>query len=141
MRSVLLPIFALAFATPAMAAVQAPTDSQAEVQAMADKLNNPAVQDALSGSFSTMIAAVMDINVDGIAKALEPLNQGRKIKMHGHTLREMAARNDPHFEAKLHDQSRAAIGGMGALASAFAAMLPQLEAAAKKMGDAMPRGN
>jgi len=137
MRSVLLPVCALAFASPALAA-SPPSDAQRETQVMADTLNRPETQAALAGSLDAMLGAILDMRVDGIAKAMEPLNKGRKMKLHGRTVREMAAHDDPHFEARMHDQSHAAISSMGALASAFAAIVPQIEAAARKMEDALP---
>jgi hypothetical protein len=136
MRSALLAILALSFATPALAA---PSEAQNDMEQMASKLNDPATQAALSGGLSAMLGAIMDMRVDGFAKALEPLNNGKRIKMKGNTIREIAERRDPHFQEKLSTGSRAAINSMGGLASAFAVMMPQLEAAMEKMGDAMDR--
>jgi hypothetical protein len=139
MRSALLCVLALSIATPAMAAH--PSESSRDVQAMADKLNDPRTQNAMAGAISAMLDAVLDIRVDGMAKALEPLNKGRKIDTHGRTVREMAEREDPHFEDMMEDRTRAGVAGMGALASALAVMLPQLEEAARKMGDALPNSH
>ncbi len=138
MRLALLPLLALACASPAVAASQ--SESQRELQGMADKLNDPGTQAAMSGTIAAMMGALMDIRIDGIAKALEPLNNGRKINTHGRTVREMAEREDPHFQDKMTDRTRAGVAGMGALASALAVMMPQLEEAARKMGDALPGG-
>jgi hypothetical protein len=136
MRLVLIPILALAFATPALAA---PSEGQRDMEAMAEKLNDPATQSAMAGAFGAMLGALLDVRVDGIAKALEPMNGGKRIKMKGNTVREIASRKDPRFEQKLEGGSRAMIGGMGALASAMAVMMPQLEEAMSKVGDAMDR--
>jgi hypothetical protein len=135
MRSALLAVVALSIATPAFAAE---SESQREMQTMADKMNDPRTQNAMAGAIGAMMGAMLDMRIDGIAKALEPLNGGKKLHMKGKTIREMAERKDPHFESKMHDGTRAAVGGMGALASAMAIMLPQLEEAARKMGDALP---
>ncbi len=136
MRSAFLSLIALSLTTPAMAAQ--PSGTQRDVEAVADKLNDPRTQDAMAGALSAMMDAVLDIRVDGMAKALEPLNKGRRIDTHGRTVREMAERHDPHFEDRMEDRTRAGVAGMGALASALAVMLPQLEDAARKMGDAIP---
>ncbi len=135
MRSALLAIIALSFATPAFAAT---SEAQQDLEVMADTLKNPRTQDAMAGALGAMMGAMLDMRIDGIAKALEPLNGGKKLKMKGKTLRELAERKDPRFEDKMHNGTRAAVGGMGALASAMAVMLPQLEEAARKMGDAIP---
>jgi hypothetical protein len=136
MRLVLIPILALAFATPAAAA---PSESQRDMEAMAEKLSDPATQSAMAGAFGAMMGAFLDMRVDGIAKALEPMNGGKRIKMKGNTVREIASRNDPRFEQKLEGSSRAMIGGLGAMASAMAAMMPQLEEAMSKVSDVMDR--
>jgi hypothetical protein len=134
MRSALLAMLALSVATPAVAA----SEAQRDMEVMAETLKNPRTQDAMAGAMGAMLGAILDMRVDGIAKALEPLNGGKKLKMKGKTIREMAERKDPDFEDKMEDRTRAAVGGMGALASAMAIMLPQLEDAARKMGDALP---
>jgi hypothetical protein len=140
MRSALIAALAFAISTPALAApsVNEPSRAQREVQDMADKMNNPRTQTAMASSLGAILGALLDVRVDGIAKALEPMNGGKKIKMHGKTLRDMAEREDPNFESKMQNGTRSAVGSMGALASALAVMMPQLEEAARKMGDAIP---
>ncbi len=132
LRSVLFGSIALALSTPAMAA-DGPSKTTRDAQEMAEKLNNPAVQSAMVTGLDGMLAALLDMRIDGIAKALEPLNGGKKIKMKGSTVREMAERDDRNFEKKMHGSTRAMASGMGALASALAAAMPQLEAAMDKV--------
>lgn len=140
MRSALIAAVALAISTPALAAplVNEPSRAQRSVQEMADKMNDPRTQTAMASSLGAILSALLDVRVDGIAKALEPLNGGKKIKMHGKTLRDMAERDDPKFESKMQNGTREVVGSMGALATALAVMMPQLEEAARKMGDAIP---
>jgi hypothetical protein len=138
MRLALLAIVALTASTSAYAA-EAPTRASQDAQVMAEKLNDPLTQRAMTGTLDAMLAAIMDMRIDGIAKALEPMNGGKKIKLRGRTVREMAERDDPRFEQKMHGSTKAMVGGMGALASALAVMMPQLEQAMGKMGDAMDR--
>ena len=140
MRSALFTAIALVVATPAVAAPEtdASSSAQQEVQGMADKLNDPSTQAAMSGALGAVMAALLDMRVDKFAKALEPLNGGKKIKMHGNTLREMAEHKNPKFERKMQDGTKTAVRSAGSLASALAVMLPELEKAAKKMGDALP---
>ena len=136
MRLVLIPILTLAFATPAVAA---PSEGPRDMEVMAEKLNDPGTQSAMAGALGAMLGAFLDMRVDGIAKALEPMNGGKRVKMKGNTVREIASRKDPRFEQKLQGSSRAMIGGLGAMASAMAVMMPQLEEAMSKVGDAMDR--
>ncbi|MEQ1549029.1 MAG: hypothetical protein ABL918_10350 [Chakrabartia sp.] len=136
MRSALLAIVALSVSAPAFAA-DTPSRATIEAQDMAAKLNSPIMQRTMTGALDAMLAALLDVRVDGIAKALEPINGGKKIDMHGRTVREIAERDDPNFEGKMHRSTKAAVGGMGALAAGLAAAMPELEAAMAKMGDAM----
>ena len=135
MRSALLPLVALTFATPALAAE---SSAQREITTMADTLNDPSNQAAISGALGGMVAAVLDIRVDGIAKALEGINGGKPVKMRGSTVRDLAARDDPDFERKMQSDTRAAVGAAGGLAAAMAVMVPELEKAAHTMRDALP---
>lgn len=136
MRSALLPLAVLAFATPALAAE---SSAQREMNRMADRLNDPENQATISGALDAMMAAILDIRVDGIAKALERANGGKPVEMHGSTVREMATRDDPDFERKMQSDTRAAIGAAGGLAAAGAAMVPEVEKAARKMKEALPK--
>jgi hypothetical protein len=136
LRSALLGTVFVLMASPAMAA-DAPSRTSREVGAMAETLNRPEMQSAIAGGLGAMISALLDIRVDGIAKALEPVNGGKRVKMGGDTLREIAAKDDPNFEPKLQGQTRAAVSGLGAMATALASAMPELEAAMEKMSDAM----
>jgi hypothetical protein len=136
MRALLVPVLALALSSPALAG---PSEAQRDMERMAERLGDPDTQDAMAGAFGAMLGAFLDMRVDGIAKALEPMNGGKRIKLKGNTVREIAMRDDPRFEAKAQNGVRAMTGGMGALAAAMAQAMPQLEAAMEKMDDAMDR--
>ncbi len=144
MRSALFTAIALVVATSTVAAAQSTSpvetssEAQQDVQGMADTLNDPSTQAAVAGALGAAMAAVLDIRVDKMAKALEPLNGGKKIKMKGNTLREMAERQDPKFERKMEEGTKTAVRSAGSLAQALAVMIPELQKAAKKMGDALP---
>lgn len=137
MRSVLLSLIAVSVSAPAMAAPQSKTAHDAQV--MAEKLNDPVMQAAIVGGLNAMLESLLDMRVDGIAKALEPMNGGKPVRMKGKTVREIAGRHDPQFEQKLHGGTKAAVGGMGALATALATAMPELEKAMAKMGAAMEK--
>jgi|GWRWMinimDraft_15_1066023.scaffolds.fasta_scaffold25466_2 hypothetical protein len=136
MRSALLPLAALTFATPALAAE---SSAQREIARVADTLNDPSNQAAISGALGAVMAAILDIRVDGIAKALEGMNGGKPVRMNGSTVRELVTRDDPEFERKMQSDTQAAVGAAGGLASAGAAMIPELEKAARRMKEALPK--
>jgi hypothetical protein len=145
MRSVLLSLAAFAITTPAIASDQ-PSKTSREIAAVAETLNNPRTQRALEGTLSALMNAMLDIRVDGFAKAMEPLNNGKKLKLKGNSLREIAEREDKNFDKKMERGTKMLVGGLGALSSALAQMAPQLEEAIEKVddeldrvGDALPR--
>jgi hypothetical protein len=135
MRKIVLPILALSLAVPSIAHA---SEAQRDMEQMSDRLKDPRTQDAMSGALMALLGAFMDMRVDGIAKALEPMNGGKKLHMKGRTIREIAERRDPHFEDKIEGGSRAMIGTLGALAGALAVAMPELEKAMDKAKDALP---
>lgn len=106
---------------------------------LAGTLNDPATQAAMSGAVEAMMSAVLDMRVDGMAKALETMNGGRPVHLHGKTVRDLATRDNPEFEHQVQSGTRQAVGAAGSLASAMAVMLPELQDAARKMKDAIPQ--
>ncbi len=138
MRLVLIATLAMAVSTPALAQNNASPAAQ-EMQAMADSFNKPETQRAMTGALDAMLGAMLNMRIDGFAKALEPLNGGKKIKLKGNTLGEMAARDDRNFDKKLKNGTHAMVAGMGAMASALAGIMPELENAMDKMDDAMSK--
>ncbi|HMT43882.1 MAG TPA: hypothetical protein PKA59_04970 [Chakrabartia sp.] len=135
MRLFILSAAALSLATPALAA----SPAQRELERASARLSDPVTQDAMAGAFGGLLGALLDMRVDGIAKALEPMNGGKPIHMKGRTIREIAMRDDPNFERKAENGARAMVGGMGAMAAALAQAMPQLEEAMAKAEDAMDR--
>jgi hypothetical protein len=138
MRSVLIAIAAFAVSAPAFAEDR-PSTTTRDLEAVADTLNNPATQKAVTGALQGILGALLDMPIDGIAKAIEPMNDGKKIKMKGRTLREIAAKDDKNFDKKLDAGSKSLVAGLGALSGALAKMAPQLEEAMDKMGDAIDK--
>ncbi len=137
MRKVLVATTFLVLSAPVFAQ-DTPSPAAEKAQDMADKLNDPVMQAALAGGMEAMVDSVLDMRVDGIAKAMEPLT-GKSSHMRGKTVRDMAARDDPHFDERVHDSTRSMVSGAGAMAGGLAAAMPELEAAMRKMGDAMDR--
>ncbi len=129
-------IAALAASAPAHA-----RSAQYDLDRAGDLLSSPIAQEVAAAQMSRMLGAIMDIRVDGIARAMEPLDRGRMSDdlEGGRTLRDLAERDDPYFEDRLRDDTRHAVGSIGALAKAMATALPELERAARRMEDALPR--
>lgn len=134
---ILLATAVLLISTPALAQAESSRASE-KAQVLADRLNDPIMQAALAGGLEAMVQSVMDMRVDGIARAIEPLT-GKPSKMQGKTVRDLASRDDPNFDERIHNGSRRAVAGAGAMAGGLAAAMPELEAAMRKMGDAMDR--
>jgi hypothetical protein len=135
-------------ATPALARSHRAED--AEVARAAARLNDPAIQRALSGTMGALIAAMMDVRIDGIKKAIRPLAGGHadddadnadndKGRAPARTLGDVMARDDPQFRDHMVKQTDRAVGMMGAAATGMAAMLPQLRDAAERIARQMAR--
>ena len=137
MRKVLVATAFLVLSAP-VCAQDRPSPATDKAQAMADRLNDPVMQAALAGGMEAMVDSVLDMRVDGVAKAMEPLT-GKPAHMSGKTVRDLAARDDPHFDEREHSSTRAMVSGAGAMAGGLAAAMPELEAAMRKMGDAVAR--
>lgn len=137
MRSVLLASVAvLALSTPAIAA---DSRAQRQMEELAATLDNPATQAAAAGAVGAMIGAMLDLPLDGFARAIERIDPGKAREMRGRTMRDLAVRDDPDFDERVQEGTRAAVGSAGALASSMAILLPELEKAAERMKDALPR--
>ncbi len=136
MRSVLLATLALAVSTPAFAADK-PSKTTRQLQSLAERANDPQTQRVLASGLETMLGAFLDMRVDGIAKALEPLNGGKRIKMKGETLRDLAADGDKHFDQKMQRGTRTLVVGLGAMTSVLATMAPELEDALDKVDESL----
>lgn len=140
MRSALFFAMILTVATPAAAFAQegSPSEPNTRLEAMAETLNDPATQAAMTSTVTAVVDAVLDIRVDKLAKAIEPLNGGKSVRMRGNTVRELAAQDDPNFDRRIEQGARTAATSVGSMAQALAVMLPELQKAAKKIGDAFP---
>jgi hypothetical protein len=137
MRSVLLATVALfALHAPASAADGPATGEQLE--GLARTLENPETQAAVAAAAGAMMGAMLDIPLDNFARAIEPLEPKAAKRIQGRTLRDLAAGGDAALEARAADGTRKALGSAGAMASAIAVMLPELERAARRMKEALP---
>lgn len=133
MRKAVFTLVALSVTTPVFAQSQATRD----VEAVADTLNNPINRAIAAGAVAAAVDAVLDTRIDQFARALEPLT-GKSARSGPVTVREMAERDDPYFEQRLQRGTKDAIGSMGAVASALATAMPELEATVRRLENALP---
>ncbi len=125
----------LVHTSPAMAASRSSED--AEMARMADKLNDPLTQSAVSGMVIAMADMVMDLRVDKLRAAIARIDpQARDDSDRGsaRTLGDVIARNDPNFRDRLKDDSRTAVGTMAAVAGSMADMVPEIRQMGERMG-------
>ena len=125
----------------------APRDSDsrredAEMARMADKLNDPRTQSAMSGMMVAMADMVMDLRVDKLRAAIARIDPDARDNQDwdgARTLGDVIARDDPYFRDKLADGSRMAVGSMGAMAGGMAEMMPELRQMGERMGKQMEK--
>jgi hypothetical protein len=121
--------------SPALAGSR--TQEDAEMARMADKLNDPRTQSAMSGMMVAMADMFMDLRVDKLRAAIakiDPESRNDRNWDGARTLGDVMERDDPHFREKLEDGSRMAVGTMGAMAGTMADMMPQLRQMGERMG-------
>jgi len=123
MRIVLVPVALLAFATPALAHDDRGRTA-ADAAAAAELLGDPRVQDLAADRLSAAVAAMLDLRIGGLERAVDPGSRAHPDE----TLRDHLDRDDPDFEARLHHRTRRAVGAAGAVSGELAAMLPELQA-------------
>jgi hypothetical protein len=130
----------LVSSSPALAASRHAED--AEMERMADKLNDPRTQSAMSGMMVAMADMFMDLRVDKLRAAIakiDPEARNDRDWDGARTLGDMVRRDDPNFREKLADGSRTAVGTMGAMAGSMAEMMPELRDMGERLGRQMAK--
>jgi hypothetical protein len=126
--------------SPALAGSR--TQEDAEMARVADKLNDPRMQSAMSGMMVAMADMFMDLRIDKLRAAIariDPESRNDRDWDGARTLGDMMRRDDPNFREKLEDGSRMAVGTMGAMAGTMADMMPQLRQMGERMGRDMEK--
>ena len=113
-------------------ALPAAAQSHAEAEAVR-RLNDPMVQEGIAMAMSALAGIVLDTRVGPLARYADPEADIRPSD----TLRDVERRRDPHFEAKLHDRTRRAVGTMGAVTSDALAMSGELARTADRLRSAL----
>jgi len=124
----------LLLATTALCAIALPAVAQSQRDAEAvRRLNDPMVQEGIAMAMSGLAGIVLDTRVGPLARYADPEENIRPSD----TLRDVERRRDPHFEARLHDQTRRAVAATGAVANDALAMSGELARTADRLRDAL----
>ena len=125
---------------PVLADDNAPSqrnDTQAELNAVADKLSNPHMQDGVANMVERMTENMLDLPIGKFAAAMEKsipgANRGRNRIRPSDTLADIAGRDADRLPDQLADSSRQMMGMMSGFAAAFAKMMPEFEKLSRDM--------
>jgi hypothetical protein len=117
-----------------LCAITLPAAAQTRDEAEAvRRLNDPMVQEGVAMAMSALAGIVLDTKVGPLARYADPDADIRPSD----TLRDVERRRDPHFEARLHDRTRRAVGTVGAVTSDALAMSGELARTADRLRDAL----
>jgi hypothetical protein len=113
------------------------SDTQAELNAVADKLSNPKMQDGVANMVERMTESMLDLPIGKFAAAMEKsvpgATRGRKRIRANDTLADIAGRDAEGLPDQLADGSRQMMGMMSGFAAAFATMIPEFEKISRDM--------
>ena len=121
MRPLALALVLSAIATPAAAQTREQADQAARL------LANPMVQEAAAAMVDQLAGTILDTRVGPLAHYAP-----REIRPTD-TLRDVAHRRDPHFDAKLHDGTRRAVAATAVVAGDAIAMSAELQRTADRL--------
>jgi hypothetical protein len=124
MRTVLI---ALAAAT----CLTTPVLAQEREARIAETLNDPVTQDAITGAVTALAGIVLDTRVGSLA----PYADGRVRR--GDTLRDVKRREDPGFERRLRQDTRRAVGTAGLVAGDVASASGAIAETTARLGAAL----
>lgn len=103
--------------------------TKADINNIAGRLADPAVQDTVAMVVENMAGAMMRMPVGGFAGAIENARPGtvkRRIRRDA-TIADLAGRDADYLPEELGDRSREMVGMMGGFARAMANMMPAFE--------------
>lgn len=124
-------LFMLAISAAALAASPALAQSAPEAR-VAATLNDPYVQDRISGTMSEIVSSFLDLRIGGIERAIDPWSRA-------HPNDRLRDRVDPYLEDDVELEARRATRAMGAMADEFAILAPELRASAARIGRSIDR--
>lgn len=118
----LVPLAALALSTPALATDRERDERAREIQR---ELSNPAVVGGLSAVMAAMVDAIMDVRIGKLAAVLDGDTRPSRAES-DRTVADVAGKDDPYFRERTREKVAAASAGMGGVARAMAAAIPDL---------------
>ncbi|MDP5280366.1 hypothetical protein Q9Q95_15665 [Sphingomonas sp. DG1-23] len=116
-----------------LCAIAVPAAAQSREADAVRRLNDPMVQEGVAMAMSALAGIVLDTKVGPLANYADPDADIRPSD----TLRDVERRRDPHFEAKLHERTRRAVGTVGAVANDALAMRGELARTADRLRAAL----
>lgn len=124
MRRFAITIALLSLTTPVLAHEAAP---EARI---AEQMNDPAMQAHVANSVSAALAALLDLRIGGMERAIDPHSSAHPDD----TVRDRALEHDPDLEDRVADDAHRVTRGMGAMAGQMAILMPELREMASDMG-------
>jgi len=110
-----------------------------DISDVADRMDDPLVQDGISNTVERMAGAMMNMRVGPLAEAIERARPGtvnRRIRRDS-TVGDLAGRDADYLPERLGDGSREVMGMMGGFARAMASMMPEFERLGREMEDSV----
>jgi len=129
-----------AVATVALAPVPALAgERESGLSEMSARLADPELQGAIAGMLGALSNAMLAMKVAPIAKAAEAMGDRKLARRIGPdtSLRDLAGRDSTRMQRELDEKLPRAMTAMAGMTGAMEAMLPQLEAMARQMGEQM----
>lgn len=117
----------------ALCVIASPAAAQSRADDAARRLNDPVVQEGVAAAVSALAGIVLDTRVGPLARYTDPRDDVRP----NDTLRDLKRRDDPHFEARLRDDTRRAVAGAGMVATDALAMSSELARTAARLQAAL----
>jgi hypothetical protein len=114
-------------------------NSEAKMREMAERLDDPAMQDSIAEMAEGMGNMLLKLPIGKFAHAIEkarPGTVGRGISEKA-TVADMAGRDAEDLPEELGEQSRVAMKMMSGFAGAFASMMPELEKLGRDLEESM----
>ncbi len=120
------------FAAAAAMIVAAPAMAQDRPEnRVAAQLNDPLVQAGLAGAVNALVGIVLDTRVGPVARHID------RDARAGDTLRDLKRRDDPQFEARLHEDVRRSVARTGAMAGDVAVVMGEARTTAARLHAAL----
>ncbi len=110
----------------ALSVIAAPATAQSRTHDAARRLNDPVVQEGVAAAVSALAGIVLDTRVGPLAHYADGIRPGD-------TLRDVTRREDPAFEARLHDTARRATAAAGLAATDAIAMSGEVARTADRL--------